>query len=157
VSVAPADLARGRYAVVAAGDSELLARTVNTLRASGYHVFQAYDAAAASELALALPTINLLIADASMPAWQGPALVRRLRECLASRPVLLHVVNAGRPKPGGHGWILEGDPVLREPFTAEQLLAAVRPLLPPPRRGPAAGSPPRSRRRREGPARIRAA
>jgi len=131
VSAAPADLTRGRHVVVTAGDPELLAQMVGALRAARYRVFQAYDGTAVYMLAVTLPTIDLLITDTRMPGRQGPALIRRLRDLLPSLAVL-HVATAGPPDPDAEGRIPADAPVLREPFTTGQLLAAVRPLLPAP-------------------------
>jgi CheY-like chemotaxis protein len=100
---------------------------VRTLRSADHCVFQAYDGQAAFELTLGLRNIDLLITNTRMPGMNGPELIRYVREELPTLPILYIQNQEQAPEvPAG----LPGDvPVLREPFTAEQLLAAVRPLL----------------------------
>jgi DNA-binding response OmpR family regulator len=99
---------------------------VRTLRAADHCVFQAYDGLAAFELALALRDIDLLITNTQMPGLNGPELIRHVRAALPTLPIL-HVKNQGQSKAADG---LPADvPTLHEPFTADQLLAAVRPLL----------------------------
>jgi DNA-binding response OmpR family regulator len=105
----------------------LLHMMVRTLRADDHCVFQAYDGQAAFELALALRDIDLLITNTMMPGLNGPELIRRVRALLPTLPIL-YVKNQETPPAAPVG--LPADvPTLREPFTPEQLLAAVRPLL----------------------------
>jgi two-component system OmpR family response regulator len=100
---------------------------VDTLRKENHCVFQAYDGLAALELALNLRTIDLLITNTSMPGLNGPALIRRVREQLPTLPIL-YLKNLDSPEATPEG--LPPDvPTLREPFTAEELMSAVRPLL----------------------------
>jgi DNA-binding response OmpR family regulator len=106
---------------------ELLEMIVDTLRKEDHCVFQAYDGLAALELAINLRTIDLLITNTSMPGLNGPALIRQVREQLPALPIL-YVRNLDSPEAPPEG--LPPDvPTLSEPFTAEQLLSAVRPLL----------------------------
>lgn len=105
----------------------LLDMMVRTLRSADHCVFQAYDGQAAYELALGLRDIDLLITDTHMPGMKGPELIRYVRAQLPTLPIL-YIQNQDRPPhvPAG----LPADvPILHEPFTAGQLLAAVRPLL----------------------------
>jgi two-component system, cell cycle sensor histidine kinase and response regulator CckA len=100
---------------------------VRTLRHAQHCVFQAYDGQAALELALALRNIDLLITNTQMPGMNGPQLIRHVRAILPTLPIL-YVKNQGQSATLPSG--LPADvPALREPFTAEQLLAAVEPLL----------------------------
>ena len=100
---------------------------VDTLRKENHCVFQAYDGLAASELAINLRTIDLLITNTSMPGLNGPALIRQVREKLPTLPIL-YVKNLDSPEIPPDG--LPPDvPALHEPFTAEELVSAVRPLL----------------------------
>jgi DNA-binding response OmpR family regulator len=100
---------------------------VDTLRRENYCVFQAYDGLAAMELVLNLRVIDLLITNTRMPGMNGPALIRQVRERMPTLPIL-YVKNLDSPEGTPHG--LPPDvPTLSEPFTAEQLLSAVRPLL----------------------------
>ena len=90
-------------------------------------MFQAYDGLAALELCLNLRKIDLLVTNTNMPGLNGPMLIRQVREEMPTLPVL-YVKNLDSPDGTPEG--LPPDvPTLAEPFTAEQLLAAVRPLL----------------------------
>jgi two-component system OmpR family response regulator len=100
---------------------------VRTLRAADHCVFQAYDGQAAFELALALRDIDLLITNTRMPGMNGPELIRFVRAQLPTLPIL-YIKNEDQPAQVPSG-LPANVPILREPFTAEQLLAAVRPLL----------------------------
>jgi DNA-binding response OmpR family regulator len=106
---------------------KLLDMMVRTLRAADHRVFQAYDGQAAFELALALRDIDLLITNTRMPGMNGPELIRNVRALLPALPILyIRNQETSTAVPDG----LPPDvPTLSEPFTPEQLLAAVRPLL----------------------------
>jgi DNA-binding response OmpR family regulator len=100
---------------------------VRTLRSADHCVFQAFDGQAAFELALALRDIDLLITNTRMPGMNGPQLIRHVRALLPTLPIL-YIKNAEGSATVPDG--LPADvPTLNEPFTAEQLLAAVSPLL----------------------------
>ena len=117
---------QGAHIVVADEKPELLTMMVRTLRSADHCVFQAYDGQAAYELALALRDIDLLITNTEMPGLKGPELIRRIRALLPALPIL-YIKNQEKSTVGDG---LPADvPTLSEPFTAEQLLAAVRPLL----------------------------
>jgi DNA-binding NtrC family response regulator len=113
----------GRRIVICDYNALLLSVT-GLLRMSGFVVFQAYDARAALELCAELPNIELLILNTTGTGTDSPSLVREIREKHPSLPAL-HI----GPTP------LQGMPAnvptLDESFTSEQLLAAVRKLLPP--------------------------
>jgi DNA-binding response OmpR family regulator len=117
----------GAHIVCADRKRELLDLIVDTLRKENYCVFQAYDGLAALELAINLRTIDLLITNTSMPGMNGPQLIRQVRITLPTLPIL-YIKHLDSPETPPHG--LPPDvPTLSEPFTAEQLLSAVRPLL----------------------------
>lgn len=100
---------------------------VRALRAADHCVFQAYDGQAALELALALRDIDLLITNTQMPGLNGPQLIRRVRAILPTLPIL-YIKNQGQARAVPDG--LPPDvPMLREPFTAGQLLEEVQSLL----------------------------
>jgi CheY-like chemotaxis protein len=120
-------LRNGAYIVVADEKPPLLEMIVSTLRSADHRVFQAYDGQAAYELALALRNIDLLITNTEMPGFNGPELIRHVRELLPTLPIL-YIKNQEKPTSVPIG--LPPDvPTLNEPFTAEQLIAAVEPLL----------------------------
>ena len=106
---------------------ELFDMIVQTLREHDHCVFQSYDRLVALELCLALRRIDLLITSTSMPGLRGPELIRAVRRQLPTLPIL-YVKNLDSPDPAPD--TLPPDvPKLKEPFTAEELLAAVLPLL----------------------------
>jgi two-component system, OmpR family, response regulator len=127
LSSPPPGLHQGAHIVVADEKPALLDMIVRTLRMNKHCVFQAYDGQAAYELALALRDIDLLITNTQMPGMNGPELIRRVRALLPTLPIL-YVKNQGQP-PAIPDGLPPDVPTLHEPFTAEQLLAAVKPLL----------------------------
>ena len=99
---------------------------VDTLREQDHCVLRAYDGQAALELTLALQRRDLLVTDTNKPGLRGPELVREVRRRLPTLPIL-YIKNLDSP--GNPQDQLPPDvPILAEPFTSEQLLAAVRPL-----------------------------
>jgi DNA-binding response OmpR family regulator len=127
MSSPPLALPTGAHIVVADQKRPLLEMMVKTLRSANHRVFQAYDGQAAYELALALQTIDLLITNTEMPGLKGPELIRRVRALMPALPIL-YIRNQGRVSGAPDG--LPSDvPTLGEPFTAQELLAAVGPLL----------------------------
>jgi DNA-binding response OmpR family regulator len=113
----------GRRIVICDYNALLLSVT-GLLRMSGFVVFQAYDARAALELCAELPNIELLILNTAGTGTDSPTLVRLMRE---KHPNLaaLHI------GPSELEGMPANVPTLDESFTAEELLAAVRKLLPP--------------------------
>lgn len=100
---------------------------VQVLREEEHCVFQAYDGLAALELVVGLRKIDLLITNTSMPGLQGEELIRKVRGEFPTLPIL-YIRNFDSPDEPPDS--LPPDvPTLAEPFTAEQLLAAVRRLL----------------------------
>ncbi len=113
----------GRRIVICDYNALLLSVT-GLLRMSGFVVFQAYDARAALELCAELPNIELLILNTTGTGTDSPSLVRQIREQHPNLPAL-HI------GPSELEGMPANVPTLRESFTAEELLAAVRKLLPP--------------------------
>jgi DNA-binding response OmpR family regulator len=117
----------GAHIVCADRNRELLDMIVRTLRKDDHCVFQAFDGLAALELCLNLRRIDLLITNTSMPGLNGPQLIRQVREELPTLAIL-YIKNLDSPDEVPNS--LPPDvPILPEPFTPEQLRAAVRPLL----------------------------
>ncbi|MEP7227957.1 MAG: hypothetical protein ABI785_11385 [Gemmatimonadales bacterium] len=110
----------GRRIVICDYNALLLSIT-GLLRMSGYCVFQAHDGQAARELCQELPNIELLVLNTS--GTDTPSLIHAVR---ANRPGLA-VLHIGSSVPQG---LPEDVPTLDESFTAEELLRAVRELLP---------------------------
>jgi response regulator RpfG family c-di-GMP phosphodiesterase len=90
---------------------------------SGYHVFQAYDGQAAQELCAYMPEIDLLVLNTEGTGMDTPELVHSVRKIHPELPVL-HIGKA--PIPSMPDDVLN----LTDSFGADQLLAAVRTLVP---------------------------
>jgi CheY-like chemotaxis protein len=120
-------LHQGAHIVCADRNPEILDLIVTTLREQDHCVYQASDGLAALELTLGLRQIDLLVTNTSMPGMNGPELIRQVREKLPTLPIL-YVKNLDSPN-GVPAGLPPDVPILPEPFTAEQLIAAVRPLL----------------------------
>ncbi len=118
----------GAHIVVADRDPKLLDLMVDALRRADHCVFRAYDGLSALELALHLRNIDLLITNTNMPGLNGPQLIRQVRAQMPSLPIL-YVKNADSEHAGVPDGLPANVPTLHEPFTPEQLLAAVLPLL----------------------------
>jgi CheY-like chemotaxis protein len=122
----------GRFIVVADEDRAVAGLVIETLLDDGHAVFQAYDGLSAVELALGLKVCDLVISNTRVGGVAGLELIHELRTELPDLPIL-YLANQGR------SWVglerqLPGDvPVLREPFTAEELRAVVLSLLTAPR------------------------
>jgi CheY-like chemotaxis protein len=116
---------RDGWRIIATDDNtSKLSAIVNTLREAGHCVFAAYDGASALELVVQLPDVDLLITNTRLGVVDGLELMRRTRELRPSMPIL-HVIHDGDPHEGTPADVL----TLREPFTRERLLTAVRGLL----------------------------
>jgi two-component system OmpR family response regulator len=126
-STAPAIL-DGRHIVVADEDPNVVAFVVGTLRGEGYAVFHAYDGLAAVQLALALTEVHLLISNTRVHGVDGIVLIHLLREQLPSLPIL-YLANSGGSTPEMERRLPPDVQILREPFSAEELRAAVDMLL----------------------------
>ena len=112
----------GRRIVICDYNALLLSVT-GLLRMSGFVVFQAYDARAALELCAELPNIELLILNTTGTGTDSATLVREIRVKHPDLPAL-HI---GPTELEG---MPANVPTLGETFTADELLAAVRKLLP---------------------------
>ena len=118
----------GRHIVVADEDPNVVAFIVGTLRGEGHAVFHAYDGLAAVQLALALSEVHLLISNTRVHGVDGIVLIHLLRERLPSLPVL-YLANGARSTPEMEARLPRNTPILREPFTADEIRAAVAMLL----------------------------
>lgn len=87
-------------------------------------MFAAYDGASALELVVQLSDVDLLITNTRLGVVDGLELMRQTREMRPDMPIL-HVIHAGDPHDGTPPDVL----TLREPFTPDRLLTAVRSLL----------------------------
>jgi CheY-like chemotaxis protein len=114
--------------VIADEDPAVVQFVIQTLRKDGNAVFHAYDALSAVELALSLDRCDLLISNTRVEGLPGVELIRQLRTRLPDLPVI-YVANIGRSTPELEAQLPPGVPIIRAPFTADELRTAVRPFL----------------------------
>jgi CheY-like chemotaxis protein len=115
--------------VIADEDPSMVQFVVQTLRKDGNAVFHAYDGLSAVQLAFSLDRCDLLISNTRVEGVPGIELIHQLRARLPDLPIL-YIANLGRSKPELEAQLPHDVPIIREPFTAEELRAAVRPFLP---------------------------
>jgi two-component system, OmpR family, response regulator len=120
---------RGWYILVADEDPSVVAFVIHTLRRDGHAVFHAYDGRSAVQLAFALHRCDLIISNTKVNGMPGIELIKELR---MHRPTqaILYIANIGRSTPEIERELPRDVPILREPFTAEELKRAVTDLLP---------------------------
>jgi two-component system cell cycle sensor histidine kinase/response regulator CckA len=119
-----ADQPRSMRVVVSDDDPRLRALLASTLRRAGHAVFEAHNGLAACELATFIPDVDLLVTNTRLSGLDAPEVIRRVRE---QKPWLA-VLHVGDPLPDRTG-PLRDVPTLREPFTPEQLFAAIAAVL----------------------------
>ena len=113
----------GPRVVACHDDRAVLTLITQTLRATGCRVFEAFDGLACYELARAI-SIQLLVVNSRLGAMDGPTLIEHIRKEMPHVAVL-HV------GPDPEGRLPPDVPTLDEPFTADQLVSAVGPLVQP--------------------------
>jgi DNA-binding response OmpR family regulator len=119
----------GRYIVVADEDRAIAGLVIETLLRDGHAVFQAYDGVSAVQLSLCLKICDLVITNTRVGGRPGVDLIHDLRQ-YSPKQAILYLANRGRSTPKLEAQLPANVPVLREPFTAEELRAAVGALLP---------------------------
>jgi DNA-binding response OmpR family regulator len=119
---------RGRHIIVADEDPAVVAFIIHLLRQDGHAVFHAYDALSATQLAIALHHCDLVISNTKVVGADGVALIRQLRGKRPELPIL-YIANIGRSTPEIEAKLPPGVPIIREPFTAEELREAIQALL----------------------------
>jgi DNA-binding NtrC family response regulator len=123
------DLSGRRRILVADEDPQVVAFIIQTLREDGHAVFHAYDGLSAVELALTLGTeTNLVISDTRVHSLPGIELIYMLRARFPNLPIM-YIANIDRSTPAIEDKLPRDVPILREPFTADQLRALVGQLL----------------------------
>jgi two-component system OmpR family response regulator len=128
-SPSPANRFRGRRIVVADEDPKVVEFIIKTLREDNHAVFHAYDGRSAIELAHALDdVVHLIISNTRVDGLPGIQLIYELRSWKPSLP-MLYIANIDRSTPAIEAKLPRDVPILREPFTAEQLRAMVDSLL----------------------------
>jgi DNA-binding response OmpR family regulator len=123
-----ADLDSRARIVVADEDPKVVAFVIETLRQDGHAVFHAYDGLSATQLALAIDKVHLVITNTRVGGVPGIELVYRLRSRLPSLP-MLYLANIDRSTPAIEARLPRDVPIIREPFTADELRAVVAGLL----------------------------
>jgi DNA-binding response OmpR family regulator len=119
---------RGRHIVVADEDPKVVAFVIRTLREDGHAVFHAYDVLAATQLAFALEPCDLVISNTKVEGADGIELIQYLRKRCPDLPII-YLSNIGRSTPEAEAHLPADVPILREPFTAQELRAAVAAVL----------------------------
>ena len=125
-----------RYIVVADENRAVVNLVIETLLNDGHAVFQAYDGWSAVQLALCLKVCDLVISNTRVRGAVGPELIEELRRRMPRLPILYLATPTGSESESRMERRIPDDVgILREPFAAEDLRAAVQPLLGPwPRR-----------------------
>jgi DNA-binding response OmpR family regulator len=98
------------------------------LRADGHAVFHAADALSASQLACSLEPCDLVISNTKVQGVEGVELIQQLRRHRHALPIL-YLANTGRSTPELEAQLPSDVRILRQPFSADQLRAAVKALL----------------------------
>jgi DNA-binding response OmpR family regulator len=114
--------------VIADEDPSVVQFVIEILRTDGNAVFHAYDALSAAQLAFSLDRCDLLMSNTRFAGVPGIELILQLRRRMPDLPIL-YVANIGRSTPELEARLPHDVPVLREPFTAAELRAAVQPFL----------------------------
>jgi len=118
----------GSYIVVADEDRAIANFVIDTLETDGHSVFWAYDGVSAVQIALGLKLCDLVISNSRVGGQAGVDLIIDLRERLPWISIL-YLANEARSTPDLERRLPADVPILREPFTREDLLSVVRPLL----------------------------
>jgi DNA-binding NtrC family response regulator len=117
-----------RRIIVADEDPKVVAFILKTLREDGHAVFHAYDGLAAMELIFASERIDLVITDTRVAGLPGIQLVHEIRRNRPDLP-MLDIANIDRSTPAIESKLPRDVPILREPFTANDVRSMVGPLL----------------------------
>ena len=118
----------GRYILVADEDPKVVEFIIRTLRQDGHAVFHAYDGSSAVQLVYALRKCDLVISNTKIDGVAGIDLIRQLRHDRPAQPIM-YIANTGRSTPEIESRLPADVPIIREPFTAEELRTMVEKLL----------------------------
>ena len=119
-----------RYIVVADEDRTILNFVIETLLYDGHAVFQAYDGLSAIRLAVGLKVCDLVISNTRVGGVASPDIIAELRTYLPDVPVL-YLANPEHSTPELEQRLPGDVPILREPFSANELCVVVHSLLRP--------------------------
>jgi DNA-binding NtrC family response regulator len=114
--------------IVADEDPKIVEFILTTLRKDGHAVFHAYDGLSATELVFAIDKVHLLISNTRVTGYPGTQLIYEIRARMPSLPIL-YIANIDRSTPAIEDKLPRDVPILREPFTADQLRELVDRLL----------------------------
>lgn len=123
-----AEIAGRRRIIVADEDPAMVSFIIEVLRQDGCAVFHAYDGLSATELAFAIDDVDLVITNTRVNGVPGVALIHTLRERRPELPIL-YIANNGRSTPAMEAQLPANVPILRDPFSAQQLRAVVGQLI----------------------------
>ncbi len=113
----------GLSVLLAEDDVSLSAYVQDVLEGKGYRVVARQNAYAALE-ALQTEQIDLLLTDMMLPGLAGDVIADRARALRPGLPVVFMTGSYGLQ------FVLPHDPILRKPFSEEQLLAALERAAP---------------------------
>jgi len=126
---AKGDFTSRRHILVADEDPTVVDFIIKTLRDDGHAAFHAYDGLSAVELALLLgKDIHLVISNTRVGGIAGIDLIYLLRSKLPNLPIM-YIANIGRSTAELEGKLPRDVPIIREPFTVDELRALVNALL----------------------------
>jgi DNA-binding NtrC family response regulator len=123
-----AELLGRRRIIVADEDPKVVHFIIQTLRQDGHSVFHAYDGLSAIELTFALDEVHLVISNTRVNGLPGVKLIHVVRDRYPELPIL-YMANIDRSTPAIEAQLPTDVPILREPFTADELRAVVGELL----------------------------
>jgi two-component system, OmpR family, alkaline phosphatase synthesis response regulator PhoP len=110
--------------ILVADDNRQLVEMIRaTLHDAGYDVVSAYSGLAVANL-IEREDVDLLVLDVLMPGMSGDAVATLMKRAKPHVPVLLMTGDSGGEFVAGVEF-----PVLRKPFTDQQLVDAVRDVL----------------------------
>lgn len=118
----------GRHIVVADEDPKMVERIIRALREDGHAVFHAYDVLSATQLAFALNPCDLVISNTKVEGTDGVELMQYLRKRMPDLPII-YLANIGRSTPEAEAALPPDIPILREPFSMEELRKTVLGML----------------------------
>jgi CheY-like chemotaxis protein len=107
-------------------DDDVREITALLLRDSGHNVLEASSGNAALDLLDANNAIDLLVVDFAMPKMSGTELIERVR---TTHPELRAMLITGYDDHPQINKMIADEMVIRKPFTADQLVFAVRKAL----------------------------
>jgi len=118
----PEALEQDLVIMVVEDDARVLRSTTAALAALGHQAIACDHPDHAAGLLAAHPQIALILSDVMMPGTSGPEMIAALGAVVAERPVIFVTGFAGDK---GTQAQLSGYPVLRKPFTVQQLADAI--------------------------------